>query len=893
MTTPNPTPATPTAPTPAWHQLAPHDALAQLGSSPTGLTGAEAAIRLEKHGPNAIVGEAGRSLASILVEQLTNAMVLILLAAALISLFKGDVVAATSIFVIVTLATTMGAYQELKAEQALAALARLAAPNSRVLRDGKIVEIPATDLVPGDVIPLQPGDIVPADCRLVEAHEVAADEKVLTGESVPADKTTHASPAGDIAIGDRHSMMFSGTAVVRGRALAAVVATGMHTEFGKIAQLLSDTEALRTPLQRDLDKLTKTLGYGSLALAAAVAVLGILRGQPVLDMLVWGVALAVAVIPEALPAVVAISLSLGVQRMAKRNALVRKLTAVEALGSTQVVCSDKTGTLTLGRMAVHRLLIPGREAAPVSGPGTEGSLATIGHEGSPTRALFEAAALCNDARLGTAGGDPTEVALVEAAQEAGIDLDRLYATWPRVAERPFSSETKRMSTLHRHADGAHVEHAKGAVEEILPRASTVVIGGAHIPLDDALRARVLAQAHELAKGGLRVLAIATRKAHAPSIDERELCYLGALAMIDPPRDSAKPAVASCRAAGVRTVMITGDQPETARTIARELTILVNDVVVTGPELAAMDQATLDRRVDDVEVFARVAPEHKLRIVEAFQRKGYVVAMTGDGVNDAPALKRADIGIAMGKGGTEVSREASKMVLLDDDFATIAKAIEEGRRIVDNIRKYLVFLLGGNLGAIFALVFALLADWPVLLTAVQVLFINLLLDGLPAIALGVEPADPHVMKRPPRRPGAPILGLYPALAILGLGVVVAALSLAHFHHVWRTSGDLELARGAFFATLVACRLAVAYVCRSWPGSTFVTNPFSNTWLVAGVGLALALAVTAVQWTATHEVFKLVPLAAAQWQVVAVAAALVLLVGELSGAVERVRRARARR
>ncbi|MCA9663970.1 MAG: HAD-IC family P-type ATPase [Myxococcales bacterium] len=876
-----------------FHQLASEAVLEATGSRAEGLSASEAEQRLREHGENRLETHHSPSPWRLLAGQLFNLLTLILIVSAAISMVIGDVVEAVAILVIVVLAALLGFVQELRAARELDALRELATPTARVIRDGHLATVGAPTVVVGDVLALETGDIVAADARLLAAHDLRADEAVLTGESLPVHKQL--APLDDddgaLPVADRNNMVFAGTAVVHGRARAVIVATGMQTAFGEVARLLAAQKPPPTPLTRELHRLGRSLGIGALLLAALLAAAGVLRGHGVLSMLVWGVALAVAVIPEALPAVVTISLALGVKRMSRHRALVRQLPAVETLGATTVICSDKTGTLTSGRMAAREVLLPERRD---------------GDEDDDARAreqrLWIAAALCNNAELDAKAeivGEATEVALLEGAQRAGIDIAALRARHARRAQLSFSSERKRMSTLHddapcggggadananTNADGERgaLLVSKGAPEVLLARCT----------LDEAQHARISAQLEALAQRGLRTIALAQRQ--LPDVGdkldeeaEHDLTYLGCVGLADPPREEAAEAIARCRTAGVRTIMITGDHADTAAAIARELGIIDDkrQRVLRGAELSRLDDDALDALVDEVAVFARVDPAHKLRIVEALQRRGEVVAMTGDGVNDAPALRRADIGVAMGHSGTSVAREAADMVLTDDNFASIVAAVEEGRRIFDNIRKYLVFLLGGNMGAVFALAAALVVGWPLPLLAAQVLFINVILDGLPAIAIGVEPAEPSVMTRPPRGLSHPLLDREAALVIAAVGALIASITLGVFAYTLAGGASASGARAAFFATLVLCRLFNAFNCRSATESIAALPLLGNRWLLAGVGSALVLTLAAIHLAPLARAFGNSALDGAAWLSSLGAASLTLLVVELAKWVRR--------
>ncbi|MFO7572354.1 MAG: HAD-IC family P-type ATPase [Gaiellaceae bacterium] len=728
-----------------------------------GLSREQAEARLAEHGPNELA--AGRKVSpwSLLLSQLKNVLILILLVAVGLSAVVGHAVEAIVIGVIVLFAVLLGFAQEYRAERAIEALRRMAAPLATVVRDGKELDVPARDVVPGDVVLLHAGDKVPADGRLVEVASLQVEEAALTGESMPVEKGTEPLADEELVVGDRLNMVYGGTTVTYGRGRALVVATGMETEFGDVARMLETVESPKTPLQQNLDRVANVLARIALVVVVAVVALGVVRGEPFVEMLIFGAALAVAVVPEALPAVVTISLTLAAQRMVRRHALIRRLPATETLGSVSVICSDKTGTLTKDEMTARRVLVAG-SLYSVSGAGyaPSGEFTLDGSSVEPPaelRELLRAAALASDAHVTTGDdeglwqvrGDPTEGALVVAAAKAGLHKGELDELHPRVDEIPFTSETKRMTTLHETPEGV-VAYAKGAPEIILESCSHRLTEVGPVPFDEEGRAEIAAHARDMASQALRVLGIASRPTADRESAERDMTFLGLVGMIDPPRPEAKEAVAVCRQAGIAPVMITGDHPLTAEAIARELGMLDDDGrLVTGAELEAMSDEDLARDIEDIRVFSRVSPAHKLRVVTALQADGHSVAMTGDGVNDAPALKKADIGIAMGITGTDVTKEASDMMLTDDNFASIVAAVEEGRGVFANIKKYLMYLLSANLGEIGLLSGAAVLAQPLPLSAVQILYVNLATDGLPAIALGVDPPERDVMQRPPRSP----------------------------------------------------------------------------------------------------------------------------------------------
>jgi Ca2+-transporting ATPase len=823
----------------SWHTLTVEDSFERLKSTPRGLTAAEAARRLDEFGPNELQASGRVSPWTILLEQFKNVLIVILLFATALSAFLGHGVEAIAITVIVLFAVILGFVQEYRAERAIEALREMAAPTATVMREGREREVPARELVPGDFILIATGDKVPADVRLVEAVNLQTVEAALTGESAPVEKHTRPLADEQLPTGDRKNMAYAGTAVTYGRGRAVVAATGMGTEFGKIARMLEAVETGKTPLQANLDRVGKTLARAAFVVVLVIVALGLFRGQPFVEMLIFGVALAVAVVPEALPAVVTISLALGVKRMVKRNALVRRLPAVETLGSTSVICSDKTGTLTKDEMTARRLFVGG-QMLEVSGTGYEprGTFSVNGSNAEPTEPLLlllRAAALASDARVERSEsgdkwevkGDPTEGALVVAAAKAGLDKAEIDARFLRVSEIPFTAETKRMTTLHQTPDGV-VAYAKGAPEVIVQSCMRHLTERGEEPLDDARRAEMLEGARQMAGEALRVLAVAYKRDAAAEDAEKDMTLLGLIGMIDPPRPEAQAAVRECEEAGIKVIMITGDHPLTAKAVADELGLSKHEGIVTGPELEAMDDAELERAVDSVEVCARVSPAHKLRVVTALQKNGQVVAMTGDGVNDAPALKKADIGIAMGITGTDVSKEAAAMTLTDDNFASIVAAVEEGRGIFSNIKKYLMYLLSSNIGEIGLMAGATLAGLPLPLSAVQILYVNLATDGLPALALAVDPPEKDLMRRPPRDSHTGIFTRPVVLLMLVGGLWSTVINLGLFVWALNSGRSIEEAMTMTFVSLVLIQFFKAYNFRSDRHSV-LRQPFANKWL----------------------------------------------------------------
>jgi P-type Ca2+ transporter type 2C len=883
----------------AWHRLDVAATAERVRTSvDSGLSAQEAERRLAEVGPNELAAGSTVPAWKLLLEQFRNILILILLAAVALSIALGHATEAVVIGAIVLLAAVLGFVQEYRAERAIEALGRMAAPTATVVRDAREQEIPARDLVPGDVLVLHAGDKAPADGRLSEAVNLQVEESALTGESLPVEKQIEALDGAD-AVGDGTNMVYAGTTVTYGRGRAIVVATGMSTEFGGIATMLETIERAKTPLQVSLDKVAVILARAALVVVLVVVGLGLARGQPFLEMLLFGTALAVAVVPEALPAVVTISLTLAAQRMVRRNALVRRLPAIETLGSVSVICSDKTGTLTKDEMTVRRLVVA-RQPVDVAGAGYEprGEYSIDGTTVEPSAEVLEtlrAAVLSSDAQLQRGEneeweirGDPTEAALVVAAAKAGLQREELESRLPRVNEIPFTSESKRMTTLHATADGT-VAFAKGAPEVVLESCTSQVTPSGEEPLDASGRDAVLTTAREMAGEALRVLAVARRADADLDNAERDMTFLGLVGMIDPPRPEARGAVETCKSAGITPLMITGDHPLTAQAIARELGILTDGRAVTGAELESMDDDALEREVGAIQVFARVSPVHKLRVVSALQRNGESVAMTGDGVNDAPALKKADIGVAMGVTGTDVAKEAAAMTLTDDNFASIVAAVEAGRGVFANIKKYLMYLLAANLGEILLLLGASLLGKPLPLSAVQILYVNLATDGLPALALSVDPAERDLMRQRPRGRREGIF-TRPVVTLLGVGGVWSALvTLTLF--TWALSSDKPLAEAMTmtFATLILIEFFKAFSFRSDRRSV-LERPFANKWLNRAVVWELLLLLLVLNVPFLQDAFGTVGLSAGTWVIVVVAALTVVPALELAKRVVLVREKR---
>jgi Ca2+-transporting ATPase len=883
-----------------WHNLDISEVLTYLNANRDGLSQEEAHRRLTQFGPNELAGKKKISPWGIFLEQFKNFLIIILLVAVALSAVLGEVSDAIVIFVIVLFAAGLGFIQEYRAERAMEALRRMAAPLASVLRNGTEIEIPARELVPGDVILLRTGDRIAADARLVEAINLKTDEAPLTGESIPIEKTSE-TLEGELSVGDRKNIVFAGTAAVWGRGMAAVTATGMNTEFGKIATMLQEVEKEQTPLQINLNQLGKWVAIGALAICFILAGIGVMRGHKILEMLIWGVSLAVAAVPEALPAVVTISLALGVQRMVRRHALIRKLPAVETLGCTTFICSDKTGTLTQDQMTVRCIYVDGR-LINITGIGYEpkgefrfGGKALNLEREVALQMLLQIGSLCNDTSLAYVDdawkikGDPTEGALVVAAAKAGLRQEDLNSQFSRLNEIPFSSETKRMTTIHQTPQGK-IAYSKGAPEVILSSCSYIYQNGQETKLTDENRDNILSTAKEMASDALRVLGMSYKRlpenVSITEALERDMVFVGLVGMIDPPREEVKEAVKLCDKAGIKSVMITGDHKLTAVAIAKELGILKEGAALTGAEIDNLGDEEFETLVEKIEVYARVSPAHKLRVVEALAKRGHVVAMTGDGVNDAPALKKADIGVAMGIAGTDVTKEAADMVLTDDNFASIVAAVEEGRGIFGNIKKYLVYLLSCNLGEILlmaiVILFGPLFGLPagtIPLIAIQLLYVNLATDGLPAIALSVDPPDLDIMRQKPRPRNQSIFTAPVLRYLAGAGIWTALVTLTVF--LWAVDsgkGPLE-AQGVCFLTLILIEFFNAFNCRSLEYSLFKIGPFSNRWLIWAILATVAMTIPIFYVPFLKEVFHVHALTLTDWIVAALSASTIFIVAEI--------------
>ena len=859
-----------------------------------GLTPVEAEQRLEKIGPNQLQEGKKRTVWQMFLDQFTDVLIIILLISAFISVLLGEVTDAIVIGIIVILNAVLSVVQEFKAEKSLDALKKMTVPEALVLRGGRQNKIKSTQLVPGDVVFLEAGERIPADLRLFEVTELGIQEAVLTGESEPVEKiVSELHNQGEIPLGDRFNMAYMGTTVVVGRGKGVVAATGMDTEIGQIAGMLQEQKQESTPLQKKLNQVGKNLGIIILAIVALVVLLGYWRGIPFFDMFLTGISLAVAAVPEGLPAVVTIVLALGVQQMIKKNAIIRRLPAVETLGAITVICSDKTGTLTQNQMTVQRLVLPEREIE-VEGVGYQPTgrfregMHTINPGDDETLSLLlKAAALCNNAYLRKNEdhshweiiGDPTEGALVVAAAKAGYRKEGLEKEFPRIRELLFDAERKRMSTIHRTPEGDYILFTKGAPESIIERSVTIRNNRQELTVSDSFKEKVIDHNRRLATKALRVLGVAYRKIGRQEIESLEknnkldidrlesgLTFLGLTAMIDPPRKEAVEAVQTCRKAGIRPVIITGDFALTARAIAETIGIYrPQDKIITGIELEQMSQEKLEQVVGKTAIFARVSPRHKMRIVRALQENNQVVAMTGDGANDAPALKEADIGVAMGITGTDVAKEAADMVLTDDNFSSIVLAIEEGRKIYQNIRKFIHFLLSCNLGEILTIFVAILIGWPRPLLPIQILWVNLVTDGLPALALGLDPAEQDVMRQHPRNPKEGFFSGKMGFNVFSQGFFIGFITLMAFYYGY-SQYSLVVGETMAFATLSLSQLAHSLNSRSNKFSLCNIGIFSNRYLVLAILVSTSLQFSVMLIPFLQPVFQVTTLTSLQWLVV---------------------------
>ncbi|WP_003541582.1 calcium-transporting P-type ATPase, PMR1-type [Desulfotomaculum nigrificans] len=881
-----------------WFAMRRQEVLDKLGTSAEkGLDEQEARQRIEQFGLNKLVSSRRTPPWKMFLDQLKDFMVLVLIAATIVSGLLGEWADAITIMIIVLINAILGFVQEFRAEKSMEALKALTAPEARVIRGGIERKLPAAELVPGDIVLLDTGDRVPADLRLLEISNLEVEESALTGESHPVKKrVANMAGQGDITLGDIRNMCYMGTVVVRGRGKGVVVVTGMYTEMGHITRMIQEAEDDETPLQRRLAQLGKVLVAFCLVICALVVTLGVIRGEPLYQMFLAGVSLAVAAIPEGLPAIVTIALAIGVQRMIKRNAIIRRLPAVETLGCATIICSDKTGTLTENQMTVRQALV-GDIKVKITGEGYDpkGQFKFEGPRGSEFNLFLKCAALCNNAQLTkgeisvggffrnlTAGklsrswgiaGDPTEGALMVMAAKANVWRSKLEQEEKRVIELPFDSDRKRMSVVYRNKEGQMTAYVKGAPDVVLELCTHIYRDGRLMPLTDSTKEYILKMNSEMASEALRVLALAYRELPdnadeelTEEMVEQKLIFLGLAGMIDPPRPAAIQAVHACRRAGIRTVMITGDHQLTAQAVGKEMGILVRGTqVLTGAQLDRMSDEELLAEAEKTTVYARVSPKHKLRIVRALKRNGHVVAMTGDGVNDAPAVKEADIGVAMGKGGTDVTKEASAMVLADDNFTTIVAAIEEGRAIYDNIRKFIRYLLSCNVGEVLTMFLAVLMGMPLPLLPIQILWMNLVTDGLPAMALGVDPADRDIMYRRPRDPQESVFSDGLSWRIISTGILFALGTLLAFA-LGLMMGQVELARTMAFNTLVFFQLFFVFSCRSERHSILEVGLFGNPQLILAVLISAGLQLSVNYIGFLQPIFHTVPLELKHWAVI---------------------------
>ena len=875
----------------SWHAATASHVVQKLTSSRTaGLEGPEAAARLATHGRNALRAVNRVGWPTVLARQFTDVLILILLVAAAISAAIGEEADAITIMAIVILNGIVGFIQEWKAERAIEALRQMLQPVCRVVRSGVEQDINAEELVPGDIVLLDVGDHVPADLRLLDTVSLKIDESALTGESAPVEK--HSAPVAEAApLAERSSIAWMGTAITNGRARGIVIATGMTTEFGRIAALTSSLERERTPLQQKLGVLGRQIGLAAIAISILTALAGWIAGRPAFDMFMVGVSLAVAIVPEGLPVVVTLTLAFGVRAMVRHRALLRRLQAAETLGAATVICTDKTGTLTRNEMTAQVIWLPG-ERVTISGAGyqPDGTFSVDGRpidvaEHSGLLRLLRGALLCNNAALQQKAdawawsGDPTELALVVAAAKAGVLRADVPAT---TVEFSFNANRKRMTVIE--PGNTATAHVKGAPEVLLERSTAILVDEAELALDDRWRQSILDAHHELASRGLRVLAVARRQLDAAlKIDadtvEQQLTFLGLVGIVDPPRSEVPSAIQMARRAGIRSIMVTGDAPATAIAVAREIGLPASRAV-QGVELQSMTDAELVAALEEDVLFARTTPEDKLRIVAALQELGNVVGMTGDGVNDAPALKRADIGIAMGIHGTDVARAASDMVLTDDNFASIVSAVREGRRQYDNIQKFVQYLLSSNSGEVIAIFVNVLVGGPLILLPVQILWINLVTDGMTAIALGVEPAEKKLMARPPRSPAARLLDRSAAWRILSLGTYIGLATLFAFNHLLDQSDPAAVLRAqtVAFTTIILCEKMNVFNFRSLHSPLRALGYFSNPWVLLAWAGTMALQVAAIYTPVLQGVLHTTALTPGDWLLIACLALPVFLVNE---------------
>ncbi|NOX20205.1 MAG: calcium-translocating P-type ATPase, PMCA-type [Nitrospirae bacterium] len=855
-----------------WYKLSIEETLKELKSSPEGLSTEEAKARLNTYGPNELIKKKKKGPIRMFFDQFKDFMIVVLIAAAVLSGIIGDLKDTIAIAVILLLNAVLGFVQEYRAEKAMEALKKLSAPLATVIRQGRVTHVKASELVPGDIVLLEAGTMVPADIRLMEVYQLKIEEAALTGESLAVKKHVSALVDDDLPLGDRKNMAFKGTVVTYGRGKGVVVATGMDTELGRIATMLQESEEPKTPLQKRLAAFGKRLAIAIILICTVIFLFGILRGEPVLLMLLTAVSLTVAAIPEALPAVVTISLAIGARKMVKQNALIRKLPAVESLGSVTYICTDKTGTLTENRMKVVQIYLDGKIIDVENNADVK-----------ENRDFLLALALSNDVQMGDgnkAVGEPTELALYEFAAKLGFDKFDLLSEYPRVNEIPFDSDRKAMTTIHK-TDSGYISFTKGAADVLIEKSTSMALKG---EIDETTRDVLLKMNEKMASEGLRVLAIGMRRFDSipedlsPEYIENDLVFLGLVGLMDPPRKEVFDAIEACKKAGIVPVMITGDHPVTARTIALKLGLITeeNSSVITGAELERLSEEEFKEKVEHIRVYARVAPEQKLKIVKALQDRGHFVAMTGDGVNDAPALKRADIGVAMGITGTDVAKEAAHMILLDDNFATIVKAVKEGRKIYDNIRKFIKYLLATNSAEVWTLFLAPFLALPLPLLPIHILWINLITDGLPAISLSAEPEEGDIMNRKPRPPRESIFAHRLGIDAIWIGLLMALLVLALQH--WELSRGNENWQTMVFSTLCFAQLFNVLSIRTEKESAFSRGLFSNKPLVYSVLFSVLMQFAVIYLPVMNNFFRTSPLSLRDLAVVLGLSSLVFFIVE---------------
>jgi len=883
-----------------WYKISKEDLISSLETDPqSGLTDDEVKKRISKYGTNELKEEEKKSFLSKLLAQFSDFLILILIGAALISFFVGEGKDAVVILAIVILNALLGLYQEGKAEKALEALKKMASPTAKVIRNGHLTEVPASTLVPGDIVSLDAGDIIPADLRLLESSNLKVEEASLTGESVPVEKDSEALYQEDISLGDRKNMLYMSTSITYGRGKGVVVETGHNTEIGKIATMIQTYEDETTPLQKQLNRLGKFLGITTIIICIVVFLIGLLQGRELLEMFMVSISLAVAAIPEGLPAIVTIVLALGMNKMVKRHAIVKKLLAVETLGSTTVICSDKTGTLTQNEMTVVKLYTDGK-VIDVTGTGYDikGEFKIEDNRVKDTEflnTLLNIAVLANDADLEKTEdgykviGDPTEGALITLAAKGNIQKSTANEKYPRIEEIPFDSARKMMTTFHKNfLPGKVVSFTKGAPDIVIDRCSKIKVSGEILDFNDEMKKEVLEVNSSFSKDALRVLALAYREYDelpeeiSPDNNEVDMIFVGLVGMIDPARPEAKEAIRKCKEAGIKTIMITGDYKETAFAIAKELGMAESiDEAIMGDELNKISDEELKEVVKRVKVFARVSPEHKVRIVTALKENGEIAAMTGDGVNDALALKKADIGVSMGITGTDVAKNTAEMILTDDNFASIVSAVEEGRIIYSNIKKFVAFLLSCNIGEILLVFTSILLNLPVPLLAIQLLWLNLVTDSFPALALGVEKGDPDIMKIPPRDTKEPILtkSMLRGIILQSLAIAIASL-LSYRWGLMAYGGDLIKARTIVFTSLITAELLRAFSSRSQKYTLFNIGLFTNKTMVFAVLISFTLLLLVVYVPFLQPIFNTTALGLKDWPVILGFAVIPLIVGELS-------------